>query len=245
MPLQLTHTTSGYWLRDIATAGKLLPRRCKVFDKPLLYTFYGRAAYRQARDEVPANIVTLFPVVFIIDPNKLPQPHQIYPFDSGAFADGAFANHHDEFVLLEDFELTAEIETAPRIVAAIFKDNTSYLENQIRTDLNVTDNDNFEALNYLRILLAPGQKSNVSDKLVDDRSSAIEIAYNVPIPLKGSVVAAIVPEDLADGKRTGLKLKSLGIEVFPYKWTRGTAPKETYGTIRELVRGIYSKLGYL
>lgn len=240
--LGVTHVSSGYFLQDIAASLTLQPRSCAVFQKDYLYLFYGRPCYRKPQFEEPADIFTEFPIIFILDPTKIPKPTRIFPFDSGAFSSGMYEGIHDNYVLLEDFELDSSLDSARSITAGVFGSERGYLLNEPRDIKSISPHDdNAEARNYLRILEARGRISNVTGTLVDDRASAVEIIYNEEIQIKACTLAIIVPSELATGPRTGQLLMNAG----PYNWSKGTRPIEYFQKFRDIAVSLYEDMGLL
>jgi hypothetical protein len=84
--LPLAHSTD--WARFVAItqAGYFSsPTPCPVYGEILLYTFYGRAAYRFKEDGVAYSTPSYSPVCFILKPTLTALARRILPFDSGGF----------------------------------------------------------------------------------------------------------------------------------------------------------------
>lgn len=90
------HSSIVRWFSSIAEKGRLEPRKCSVFNKKLLYLFYGGVFYR------PPNVSTKkaveLPIAFVFDPRVLSSIFRYYPFDTGAMAGGRFGEWKDKLI---------------------------------------------------------------------------------------------------------------------------------------------------
>ena len=240
--LGLTHVTSSYLLRDLIAAGRIEAlEECDVLREPIIYAFYGRAAFRGKSEFEPTTLSSLFPSVLILDPSRVPRPKYVFPFDSGAFVEGRMDQFLHPYMPLFDFLLTPEPESAAKLVAAVFGTNDNFLPNVPSPAFNVPAA-NFEADAYRKMVLANG--GNLSAGL-DDRASTPEILFSDSIELRTSVTAAVLPDTLAADKNIGGALRSYGIEISEYVWTSSCRPNETHFIVRSLVHEIYKSRGWL
>lgn len=88
LPLPLAHLTLARWFESIIDQGYLKPHACKVFNRDLLYFSYGGVFYR-AKTFQTQNASEL-PIAFVFDPTVLDSVDTLYPFDTGAMAEGKF-----------------------------------------------------------------------------------------------------------------------------------------------------------
>src|SRR5689334_8316114 len=82
--LPVVHTTPAFSFADICKGDIIEPDYCKVFERKLLYLFFGRPAYR-VEDSVDSELEFNWPIIFIFDPEQIGAIEAIYPFDTGAF----------------------------------------------------------------------------------------------------------------------------------------------------------------
>ncbi|MCC0808554.1 hypothetical protein FPV16_20485 [Methylobacterium sp. W2] len=239
--LGLTHITSAYTLRDIIENGVIKSQdKCDVLEEEVIYAFYGRAAYRHKESFVPANLTSLYPTVFILDPHDIPPPKYVFGFDSGAFCAGVMDDHLHPYMPLFDFLLTPNTASAARLIEAVFSTPENFFQNRPGSTFTVPPGD-FEAESYASLIKSGGH-GNVR---LDDRLSTPEIVFADPISLAKSVRAVILPETLGQQSDIGGKLRSLKIRVDEYPWTSCSRPGENHFMIQNMVTAIYKDLGWL
>lgn len=238
--LGLTHVTTGYIIREIVDASAIVAvEDCPVLNEPLIYAFYGRVAFRKGGDQAPSDLHFLFPVVLVLDPEKLPSPKYVFGFDSGAFMHGMMDGHLDPDMPLFDFHVDADIGAAAAIAEHFFGGSAEFLGGRIAPAVEVPPS-NFEATSYLKIVRASGSGSNS----LDDRASTPEVTFADRVPVEGVVKAAILPDVLAGDEQIGGRLAALGVSVREYQWSSGTRPSEYHMQIRRLVEGLYEEFGW-
>jgi hypothetical protein len=160
--LGVTHVTTGYILREALDEGALRAYEpCELLKLPLLYAFYGRAAFRRNDDETPTDLTFRLPVVFILAPSHLPKPKYVFAFDTGAFMTGLLDDYLDPYMPLFDFHLEPDISTGARIARYFFGSSESYLANRPIDDIRVPPSA-FEVESYKRLLLGGGAPSQIS-----------------------------------------------------------------------------------
>lgn len=228
LPLPLLHTCDAYSFRAILENMKLLPQMCDVFNINLLYTYYGIPSYRTNYGLATRNSA-YFPICIILDTDKSPKFHKIYPFDSGAFEKKPELKqtffHHQTDIL--DFELDASISSAMQVIKTFYQSNDNYIFE--KPDINKEfSHFDFEALSYKNLI------SDETNNEIDSRASSIEIIFNEEITLsKSTVQQIIIPNCFKDDKKiSSLINEKLGIdESLGYSTFRGS-PKEYFGQIR-------------
>lgn len=235
--LGLTHITSAYSARGILESGAISAiGPCPVLNEDVFYTFYGRAAFRSGDGNHVSHIISQFPVVFIIDPDKIPQPKYVFAFDSGAFMTGRMDDYVHQHMPLFDFLLAPDVKSAARLVHAMFGDADQFLANSATGGLNF-DASNFEAECYERVVRAGNS--------LDDRASTPEIVFADPISISHAVTAAVLPDALAADPAIEILLRDANVEVLPYRWVKGSRPTEHHMQVRLLVEQIYRSRGWL
>lgn len=237
--LGLTHVTTGYLVRDILdSAGICPPDTCPVLGEPLVYAFYGRAAFRSGRADIPSDLAFQFPAVLILDPDQVPTPKHVFAFDSGAFVDGRMDDYLDPHMPLFDFHLRPDVSSAAALAAHFFEKPDGFWRNRPDTTLRGPPS-NFELDSYLRMVRA-GPSSNQ----LDDRVSTPELIFDQTINLVPAVRAAILPDILAGDAAIGGRLADAGLIVREYEWQSLSRPAEYHMDIRKLIRGVYDDLGW-
>lgn len=240
--LGLTHITSSYLLRDVVATGRIEAYEpCDVLNEPVIYAFYGRAAFRGRNDFATTTLSSLFPSVLVLDPSKCPKPKYVFPFDSGAFVDGMMDSFLHPYMPLFDFVLTPEVTSAAKLIRAVFGTNENFLENKPQQDFSVPPS-NFEAEAVKKIILASSQGQTGG---LDDRASTPEFVFSDPIMLRECVLAAVIPDTLAADADIGEALKRHSIPIYEYPWMSGSRPGENHFVIRNLIHGIYRDRGWI
>lgn len=244
--LPLVHVTATGFAREIVQSGKFEVRRCKVFNKDLVYFFVLRPAYRRKDGDEKSEKINRFPFVFVMSPDAV-APWHVYPFDSGGADAGVFSDQADEYVCLEDFELESTHAAAAGQIGWAFSSLEDYFEGNLRNGL-MTGVPAHETvtLGYHAIAGMARTGSNQPDK----RASAVEIATSHNVPLKDNVLLAVIPSQYLDDSGTENtsfinELKALGIEWRTYDWQPNTVPNELQEEISRIVRRFYVDKGIL
>jgi hypothetical protein len=167
---------------------------CKVFEKDLLYFFYGRPSYRIKANGLPTSSPAYLPVCFILDFGKTGLPYHVYPFDSGAENANLFGDFLHERWSNADFALTPGLEAPGRVVSCYYDTNKNYfLEKPIGRTIMPMD---LEAQSYKNLV------ENQGDTKYDNRRSSVEVAYDTHIQLSAeNLLAVALPINLMDDKR--------------------------------------------
>ena len=237
--LDLVHITSVGWGRRIVSAGKIETRRCSVFGRDLVYAFMARPAYRFRDGDVKSDQINRFPFVFVISPEKLRDPFHVYPFDTGAAADGRYGDAAQPTVYLDDYELEPRIETAMQHIAWAFGTNAGYFDGVLKAGLADT-------LPYWRSVgrgwIDIAGLAAIGADRPDARAAAVEVAYNGAIDLRqGHVRLAIFPQQLIEDER-GVnaefiaELDRLGFNFKTYDWRPNETPDSFMDEVTRIVR---------
>jgi hypothetical protein len=192
--LPLTHTTDGYWFRDIISAKNLALNYCDVFKEDLLYLFYGRPAYRTSVTTRATLLDAFSFVCFVLRTETLPMPRRIFPFDSGAMSHGLYNAHLHPKMKLHDFEMATDLKEAQKLVDIFYGDNESYFLGRCIKGQKFPILD-MEAQCYLSLIESKAQSD------ADDRKGSIEIQFDQCIALDPTdVLAVVLPEPFWDDK---------------------------------------------
>jgi hypothetical protein len=236
--MDLVHVTNAGRGRRIVFGEKIEARRCKVFDRDLVYLFMGRPAFRFQDGDEKTDQISRFPVVFVVSPEKLGEPHHIYPLDTGAAVKGIYENAVDREVFLEDYELDPEINAALRHVAWAFGSKQAYFRGQLKVGLaDSLPHWESAARSWISIASSPCEGADKPD----DRASAVEVAYSRHIELRENLRLIVVPQQLLEDPRGNdeeliVKLKELSPNLRLYDWRPNETPDSYMVEITSIVR---------
>ncbi len=238
--LPYTHVTDAYAFRDVLECGELRPSPCRVFGSDLLYLFYGRPAYRAAQEEESNGIDAYWPVCFVIDAAKV-DPVRCYPFDSGAFQRGLYADYIYHRMIKEDFEISRGPQTPPRLVNFFWRDERSYYDADARRGLRAMDVDalDFEIKAYRDLIASTGRAP------FDERGSAVEAQLDAPLKLRGNTIAVIMPTEFATDAVVR-RVEAIGALALPFSTVNRHGPTnmvaQIYDIVRDLLSGTHGKV---
>jgi len=234
----LVHVTPVGVAREIIRSGQIETRDCRVFQKPLNYFFVLRPAYRSKAGEQASDQLDRFPFVFVAAPDNLGPPFHVYPFDTGGATRGAFDEQADEYVYLEDYKLKPNYEAVSGQIGWAFGSRAAYYDGELRQGLEATlAHHEAGPRSFLRIAALASVGSNRPDQ----RASAIEIAFDHHVVLKGNVKFAVLPRQFLEDPRGDNKpmidgLHAAGIAWTYYEWEPNSAPDDFRQEITRLVR---------
>jgi hypothetical protein len=233
--LPFTHATDAYTLREVVDTGRLTASDCSVFlGEKLLYFFLGRAAYR-ANNEIDANsLIAYAPICFVLSSKTAIKPKRIFPFDSGGFSHGLFAESMHHRMHKEDFQLDPDMSSPRRLINVFFETNKRYCDNNPMAELEISRME-FEAESF-HTLITDRQRNTY-----DDRVSCIEIEVGHDVVLKGAVEAIVLPGILCDDAELMDKIKEWGATPLPYSVINRFKPSKYVATVAQLVRDYVDK----
>ena len=235
--LPYTHVTDGYAFRDVLQSGELRPTPCRVFGTDLLYMFYGRPAYRAAQEDESSGIDAYWPVCFVLKAEGI-KPTRVFPFDSGAFQSGRYADHMYHRMIKEDFEVDPDPTSPPRLINLFWRDGRSYYDADSRRGLKDPSADamDFELRAYRDLIASTGRAP------FDERNSAVEAQFDGPIRLKDNTVAVILPSEFASPS-VMKRIDDLGAISLPFSTVQRQGPgnmvAQIYDVVRDLLSGIH------
>lgn len=233
--LPLVHSTDWARFLAITRVGNFQTgAKCPVYDEYLLYTFYGRPAYRLRDDGVAYHNLSYMPVCFVLNPGLIASSLRIMPFDSGGF-DLYGPAMHPSFTR-KMFEMAPEQASANRVINAFWGSNKNY------ADKNCPSNLTFAATSELLTHYYQLITNKISSDF-DDRCSTLEIQLPVPLGLKGNVAAIAVPVTsdpiIADLAR------DLGAELLPYNFEMPYYVNDFHMNVRQIVRDFLEAKGLI
>jgi hypothetical protein len=243
--LPLVHITRAYGFDTILDGDALEPSECDVFKEKLIYLFYGRPAYR-AKDGNNARLEFEWPIVFVFDPEKVPDLRRIFPFDTGAFALRLYSEFFDKKSELMDFSLDPTLESAKKLVSAFYQDNEEYYRGETRKNVDIPLRQ-FEAQGVHELARLPGVQGAITQyRTRDERSSAIEVQVSRTISLKHALIALVLPEPYLDDKEIQEALTRWNVnEVHTYATLHNLSGEAWVGEIYAIIHRLYKRLGYL
>lgn len=244
-PLPLIHITDGYGFFEISKPCKLVAQPCKIFDRDLIYTYYGRPAYRTKHNGNSALTANL-PCVFIFDPLKIKSPIEaVFPFDTGAFEAGRYSNYFHSQMVKEDFLLPSDLNSAQTVVSHFYQNNTEYFYGESRKNVQFEIGE-FEIEAYQEMARTSGLPQKEAPQSYDDRASAIEIHFKEEINLENALIGCILPYTFLDSPVVKDALAKMNPEIIKtYKTIQNLTSEGLAGKIYDLVETIYTEKGFI
>jgi hypothetical protein len=228
--LMLTHITSHAVMLKVCRTGEFdSATDCPVYKERLLYTFYGRPAYRMPDRGVAYHDVIYAPTCFLVKPSRIGKAKRMLPFDSGGFDRYGPAMHHSW--VKDDFEITTSESRVSTIVETFWGDDRSYFGAKAVPGLSFSPS--LEKLTqYYRLL------SNQLTQTFDSRCSSIEVQFPAPLLLEDSIEAIVVPDAALDKDLTDL-VRRLGANLVTYEYDAPFYPSDFAKPIQWAVRDYY------
>lgn len=237
--LPLVHTTDVYSLTNVLEDGRLEPRQCDVFKgEPLLYFFYGRPSYRANASEAATALDHYLPVCLLFQNAAVAPIKRIFPFDSGGFHKALYADAFHKDMRLDDFGLEPDVETPGRVISLFFETADAYLHARSAPSVALDPSE----------LEAKGYQALISQRLsntMDNRVSGIELQFEGPIKIDGTVHAVVLPDTLYSSPLIQEKLDSLRIEPLLYSQVERQRPSEYVTRIFDLCFEYYRRSGLM
>jgi hypothetical protein len=224
--LPLAHSTDWARFLAITRVGEFQStKKCPVYGELLLYTFYGRPAYRFQNDDLAHSTLSYMPVCFLLDPTLINSAQRILPFDSGGFDRYAAAMHPS--YTREMFELSPGSASANRIIDAFWQTNRQYVSKAARIGLTFSAAADLLTHYYLLI-------TNQLAVHFDDRCSSVEIQLPSPIVLKGNVLEIAAP--VVSDPAIATIATTLGADLLQYPFEMPYYINDFHMSVRQVVR---------
>lgn len=236
--LKLVHVTAVGAAKEIVQAGQIETRKCSHLSNDLAYFFVLRPAYRLRQGGEKSDQISRFPFVFVVSPDRLGDPHHVYPFDTGGALSGVFGDEPDPHVTLEDYELEPSMQAAAQHIEWAFGGVVPYFDGHVRPGLlEALPDFDLEGRSVLRIARLASSGHNQPDR----RASAIEIAYSRHVPLADHVEFVVLPLQFLEsgGVRNApffAALEKLGVRWAAYDWRPNMAPDDFRSEIERILR---------
>lgn len=222
--LPLMHSCECFDARSILTSRRLEARYCNVFNKKLLYFYYGKPSYPVGEKvEEFRTDLEYSPVCFILDTRKV-FIHKVYPFDSGAFK----ANIYNDFIhrnmKIDEFEIPNSIDGIKSYLSFMFENNKNYIDGAA-LKRSLTNNSHMDAL--INMMTANGTMK------FDERGRTIEVISKEDVQIKDAVKCIILPQNLLQDTTIVNFLSDNSIDYVEYKVRQLVHPTAYYETIFE------------
>ena len=226
--LPVTHKVDWYNAKKTLSNGKINPVACDVFTKEkLVYLFYGRASYYIAQGVSSRGDESYYPVCFIIDIDSVFMDN-VFPFDSGAFANNFYEGFIHKDMDVNDFFLNPDINFIKNFIKYFYDSNDNYYRSNCADVVN-SDDLSLEIKSYLNML------NNKGKVPFDSRGTAIEIISKSSVDLSNNIKAIILPFDFARTDDTIKRMKSdYNVKIITYP-TFGDEPGSYNSDIRRLL----------
>ena len=241
-PLPLVHVTDAYRFTELTDSTQLTPVHCKVFGEPLVYLFYGRPAYRTKRSG-PLPLAYDLPIALVFKTSfTLEYIRRVFPFDTGAYDNGLYQRFFHPDTKLEDFELDPNLASARKLLGFYYRSVEEYLTGRSTTnvDLPLTA---FEAQGVHELARASAHPT--ASGVIDERSSSVEIQTSRSVPLRGNVLAVVLPNILLNDEDVRKFLQEIGGETITYESVSANS-SESYATvIYDKVISLYRSCGII
>ncbi|RYF94776.1 MAG: hypothetical protein EON95_04060 [Caulobacteraceae bacterium] len=212
---------------------------CKVFGEGLVYFFYGRPAYKVRIEEGLRFAEDYLPIALIFASEAVGDPARAFPFDSGAFASGAFDSIRHKKIPLASFELEPSFDGVRRSVTAFFETNRRYLLGEV-TNRGLPNNmDDPEARSHYALI------EGASDDSIDDRRYTVEVQSR-ELVLLSSAIAIIMPHKWL--KSVAVKKfasENPSVKLISYAKYKGTTVSGSHAVIFEHAYDYLLKGGYI
>jgi len=189
--LPLMHTTKGRKFLSIMDGRQIaVGAMDEHIKKAVSFHFYGKPSYRPRPEETYSSQIGSALFCLILDPEHLPPPCSILPFDSGGYRE-RYADHCDG-IELDEFYLPVDGDSPGRLVSAVYGNNYNYFMMNARAGVKKDIGDfDLHSAGLARLASTDGPKK------FDQRACSIEVHFDVPISLSPDNVLAVVGPDIA------------------------------------------------
>lgn len=217
--------------------GALRVRPCSNYgDRPMVYLFYGRPAFKPMPGMLPARMEEHLPMCLVLDAGLIGRAVRIVPFDSGGFARyrpmvGPLARNR--------FELHPSRDIPRRIVGAFFETNANYFHQMpTREELDISLL-HPEARAIVRLSRDPALADD------DDRRTTIEIQLEEDVAIEPALKAIIGPPLLFDEPVVARALAASGAVPLSYETFGRQRPSFYASQLYVQAKGLLRKRGML
>ena len=234
--LPLTHLTDWATFLAIVQDGKLLSKKpCRVYGGLLVYTFYGRPAYRFNPDGISHHLESYSPVCLLLKSDLASKSQRVLPFDSGAFTKYKAAMHSS--LDKEHFELPQSAASAVHLLERLWGSNLSYYKSTQVQGIGISAT-SIALAHYYNLI------SNTLSQKFDERCSTIEVQLASPVSLKDNVLAIVVPSGVASNEVAKIA-RDLGADLLVYPFDMPYYIGDFHASVRSVVRDYFESKKWL
>lgn len=237
--LPVLHATTAYRFAEMMPTDEIVPYYCQNFKSDIVYLFYGRPAYKSP-DGVNSDLEFNWPVVFVFDPMKVPKILKVFPFDTGAFANGLYREFFHKDSKLADFQLMGDICNAATLANIFYSNPERYLAGHSDRNLDIGPME-FEMQGLQSLNRVPSHFEREGETRRDERSTTIELQVGEKIRLKDGLLCLILPQkymSLPEVVASANRWNPLYLKFYEpiHNLTRDSISGEIYRIVREVYR---------
>lgn len=223
--LPVAHLTSAKWLASIIRVGRLVPKACKVFNEDLLYFSYGGVFYRTSK--LQTEDASALPVAMVFRPHVLDACARLFPFDSGAMANGLFGDtwHATMNPFERRFVVKNNLSEAARLlVHCCYEENTRYIDGDPTATLAFPS----PALTALHDFLCQDLSGLATvPNGIDHRQRSIELIASTAVQLAENLIWIGMPNLHVDETMAAIRRLTRTVpQHWPYHYRRNFHPDE-------------------
>lgn len=230
----VSHPDSNNLTADaILRSGKILPVHCDVFNEDLIYTYIGRAAYREVK----------CPCCFIIKP----QPEllqNIFIFDTGAYYEKRYSMLLDNVLDVNLFRIPADSDFIRKFIISYFGDNKRYLYSYPIRHNELDKLSHLEEFSYIML-----ENLTTFDSIgFDDRCRTLENIVREPIDLKKSLQGILFPQSVLESGRykEWIEKMPVNLDIMTYDDSSGLADSHAcQDSMIKVLDQYYQEKGYI
>jgi hypothetical protein len=225
--LGLVHCAPAVHGVRMLAEGELRTRPCAEYgDRPMVYLFYGRPAYKPLPDMAASGIAEHLPMCLVLDPKLLGRAVRVVPFDSGGFA--KYGRLTDPLIR-PAFELAPGRDMPQRIVSAFYETNLAYYQ-----QLPIRREDDISLLHpEARAIARLAHDRTIMDD--DDRCTTIEVQLEENVALTDALKAIVGPPALMDEPAVLAAIRASGAIPITYQTFGRQKPSFYSGQVYERV----------
>lgn len=222
--LPMFHSCEGYLGIRVFKDGVLKVQKCKVFDKDLLYFFYGKPAYPVADKFSKKRTDDYYcPICFIANPEKV-SIYQVYPFDTGAFKAEKFSDFLPRGIELDNYLIDGDIKAIQSYISVMFDNNDNYIDGKcVQSEYDLA-----EINSLIHMLNANGAFD------IDERANTVEVISSNNLDIKDVIECVIIPNSIMRERYVKDFITRHNIKYKTYRFRTLTKPERYYEAIFQL-----------
>lgn len=222
--LPLFHSCEGFSGMEILKDGMLKVQKCKVFNKDLLYFFYGKPSYPVAEKFSEKRTDPFYcPVCFVVNPERV-SIYNAYPFDTGAFDAKKYSDFFPRGVKLENYKLNNNLEAIQSYISVMFDNNENYIDGKcIRSEYDLAE---------INILINMLNANGSFD--IDERANTVEVILDNSVTIKDVVECVILPNNIMRDRNVKNFFDKYHIKYKTYRFRTLTKAERYYEAVFQL-----------